>query len=417
MPTAKKTPSKGANLHSIDGGGARAASYEKYRTLFEQASDPIATFHLDGSIDDANQALEELSGFLKSELKDKGMSAFQPVMGGASESQKIPARARTFSPTFLEVPGTYEDVALVRKDGYIRVVDVSVRQVQESGQKEPLALVLFRDLSEKKRMERELITKHAELKNAYFELEKKTAELSSMQDTLVQAGKMAALGELAAGIAHELNQPLQAIRGYAQEVGYVAEKDSKAVSEGLSEIIRNVDKMAQIIQYLRTHVRKSSEGFEETSLHGAIDEALKMLSRQFQSRGVRVVKNFASDFPQIYANPLQLEQLFINLSTNARDAIESTGRGSGVITIATKFDGKFVEIEFSDDGIGMDQKTKQKAFNPFFTTKEVGHGMGMGLSISYGVVSKLHGSIVVESELRKGTTFKVRLPRDYRELA
>src|SRR5436309_11245678 len=113
-----------------------------------------------------------------------------------------------------------------------------------------------------------------------------------------------------------------------------------------------------------------------------------MLSRQFVSRGITVERNFAQNLPAVYSNPLQLEQVFINLATNARDAIEATGRGRGTIAISTRQAGNFLEVAFHDDGCGMSDKTKTKAFNPFFTTKEVGKGMGLGLSLSYGILSK-----------------------------
>jgi signal transduction histidine kinase len=129
-----------------------------------------------------------------------------------------------------------------------------------------------------------------------------------------------------------------------------------------------------------------------------------------------VERNFAKDLHQVYANPLQIEQVFINLATNARDAIEATGRGSGRITITTRSKGDFAEVYFKDDGVGMAERTKAKIFNPFFTTKEVGKGMGLGLSLSYGMISKLQGSIVVESEMGKGSTFVIRLPKDFREM-
>jgi len=383
----------------------------KYEALFDQASDAIVTIHSDGRIDAANQAVEELTGFLKDELEKARVDILIPD----PKATRIPDRARPLSTAFFVQPGTYEDIALLRKDGYVRLVDLSVRLVVGSG--EPLAIALFRDVTEKKRMERELITKHAELRNAYYQLEKKNAELQSMQETLVQAGKMAALGELAAGIAHELNQPLQGIRGYAQELQSLTTDHRPEVQSGFKEIISNVDKMASIIDYLRTFTRKSVEKHELTDIHQVIEEALKMLSRQFAARGIQVERRFNADLPKIYANPLQLEQVFINLATNARDAIEATGRGSGKVSITTRSAGDLVEVEFRDDGVGMNDRTKAKAFNPFFTTKEVGKGMGLGLSLSYGMVSKLHGSIVVESELGKGAAFLIRLPRDFRELA
>ncbi|HTL11706.1 MAG TPA: ATP-binding protein, partial [Bdellovibrionota bacterium] len=238
---------------------------------------------------------------------------------------------------------------------------------------------------------------------------------------LVQAGKMAALGELAAGIAHELNQPLMGIRGYAQELQTMVMpeihgKTREEAAAWFREVISNVDKMSKIIGYLRTFTRKSTEEHVMAGVQDAVEEALKMLSRQLASRGIEVVRDFASDVPQVYANPLQLEQVFINLVANARDAIEATGRGKGTIVIRTRKRDGFVDVAVQDDGVGMDDVIKGKAFNPFFTTKEVGRGMGLGLSLSYGIVSKIHGSILVESRLGQGSTFTVRVPRDFREL-
>ncbi len=393
----------------------------KYQALFDQASDAIIALRADGAIDAANQAVEEMTGYLKSEI----VSASVEILSPKTKSGSFQKHARALTAELFRFPGTYEDIAILRKDGYVRFVDLSVRMVSDASER--LVLALFRDVTEKKRMERELITKHAELKNAYYQLEKKNAELESMQETLVQSGKLAALGELAAGIAHELNQPLQGIRGYAQEIQSFlgmgvearpgAENSNPEARSALKEVISNVDKMSSIIDYLRVFTRKSVEQHESTDLHFAIEEALKMLSRQFAARGITVHREFQGEPALVYANPLQLEQVFINLATNARDAIESTGRGTGNIWIRTKALGNFVEVRFKDDGHGMNDRTKSKAFNPFFTTKEVGKGMGLGLSLSYGIISKIHGSILVESELGKGTEFLIRIPKDFRELA
>ncbi|MGK5087628.1 ATP-binding protein [Bdellovibrionota bacterium FG-2] len=395
---------------------AEAESENNYQILFDQASDAILTVLPTGKVDALNKAGEELTGYLKEELIGESIQLLIPD----PTKHRIPERARPLARETFKIAGTYEDIAVVRKDGYVTLVDVSVRRVQGSHSK--LSLAIFRDVSEKKRMERELITKHAELRNAYFQLEKQNAELHSMQETLVQSGKMAALGELAAGIAHELNQPLQGIRGYAQELQAIAlplianQEGFKQTQDGLQEVISNADKMAKIIDYLRAFTRKSTESHEFTNVHDRIEEALKMLARQFVTRGIQVTRCYGQELPPVYANALQLEQVFINLATNARDAIEATGRGSGKVSITTRINGEFVEVQFSDDGAGMNERTKSKAFNPFFTTKEVGKGMGLGLSLSYGMISKLHGSIRVESEMGKGTVFLVRIPRDFREL-
>jgi PAS domain S-box-containing protein len=391
--------------------------HSKYQAIFDQASDAIMTILPNGVIDGANQAIEDLTGHMKAELVGNSVQMLIPPHTNKSAHH----HGRPLTVGMFAASGTYEDVVVARKDGYNRFVDMNVRSISSGAS--TLTLALLRDVTAKKQMERELITKHTELRNAYLQLEKKNAELQAMQETLVQSGKMAALGELAAGIAHELNQPLQGIRGYAQELQSIAipivvnHQHGPEVEASLKEIVSNVDKMAAIIGYLRSFTRKSTEKHEMTDIHHAVEEAMKMLSRQFASRGIVVDRNFGKDVPLVYANPLQLEQVFINLATNARDAIEASGRGRGSIQIQTRPAGDFVEIVFKDDGLGMNERTLTKVFNPFFTTKEVGKGMGLGLSLSYGILSKLQGSIVVESELGKGAAFVIRIPVDFRELA
>lgn len=420
MSTAKARRLKLVDAALPASGTPESHPESHYEALFDQASDAIVTVDENGVIEAANQAIEELTGYLKVELVGKSIDIFVPKVG----IHKIPQRSRPIERPMLLTPGTYEDVCVLRKDGYFKFVDFIVRKVTNG--EAVFTLTLFRDVTEKKRMERELITKHTELLDAYKALERSNAELKSMQETLVQAGKMAALGELSAGIAHELNQPLQGIRGHAQELQDVAlpaletlaNTDlSTSVSGSLKDIITSVDKMAGIIGYFRTFVRKSTENFEFTQVQTAIDEATRMLTRQLSARGIVIHKDFAPGLPEVYANPLQLEQVFINLASNARDAIEATGRGSGNIWIKTQSGKDFVEVSFRDDGVGMNEKTKSKVFNPFFTTKEVGKGMGLGMSLSYGILSKLQASIVVESELGKGAEFLIKIPKDYRELA
>jgi len=178
--------------------------------------------------------------------------------------------------------------------------------------------------------------------------------------------------------------------------------------------------MKKIIQQLREFTRKSTEDYQESDVLNIIHESLKLLEQQFKSRGIEVKIQSANDLPLIYCNPFQLEQVFINLATNARDAIEANGNGSGNIEISVQWpntkDRRFIEILFRDDGCGMSSETKNRALEPFYTTKEVGKGTGLGLSVSYGILSKLHGSVMIESNPGKGTAFRITLPVDYRTL-
>ena len=382
-----------------------------YAAVFKNASEAIMVLTPRGDIQDLNTAAFKLLGIKKKDFESENLVHFDP-------ETDIPPRTRNFNLEFLQTEGTYEDVVFQRKDSReVRVVDLSTRKLDEN-----TCVVFLRDVTEKKNLDRELLLKHQELKSAYVELEKKNDELKATQAMLVQAGKLAALGELAAGIAHELNQPLMSIRGYSQEIQYhlshlTVDPNTRTILDlSLREVIEGSDKMAKIIQSLRTFTRRSTEDFEIFPASRPIEEALKMVTRQLESRGIEVLRTYPQSEPQIYANALQLEQVFINLTTNARDAIEATHRGRGKIQIQISDIGKFVEVRFQDNGAGMNEKTISKVFNPFFTTKEVGKGMGLGLSLSYGMISKIHGSIRVESEEGRGTTFVIRIPKDFREL-
>jgi two-component system NtrC family sensor kinase len=129
-----------------------------------------------------------------------------------------------------------------------------------------------------------------------------------------------------------------------------------------------------------------------------------------------VDRTFSGSIPRVFANALQLEQVFINLIGNGRDAIEATGRGHGVIRISTEAEQGTVVIRFRDDGSGMNERIRTRIFDPFFTTKEPGKGMGLGLSLSLGMISRINGTILVDSEIGRGTEFVIRIPEDYREV-
>ncbi|MBI3543014.1 MAG: PAS domain S-box protein [Deltaproteobacteria bacterium] len=384
-----------------------------YEVLFENASDAILVIDLNtGSITSANNAALELTGYLREEIVSKSAEQlFLSSETGMGHSQSL-------GWAHVESNGFFEDVVLRAKDGYPRYVSLSSKTLALGDSR--VAMCILRDVGEKKNMERDLITKHTELREAYVDLEKANAELKAMQETLVQSGKLAALGELAAGIAHELNQPLTAIKGFAQEARSAASSpkgcDTAYVGSCLGEVVQGADKMEKIISHLRNFTRKSTEDFAWVDVHAVIEESLVMLDKQLSARGIKVERGFDATLPKVWCNPFQLEQVFINLATNARDAIEAKASGSGRITIETRAEGDdLVEIRFADDGCGIPDSVKAKIFNPFFTTKEVGKGMGLGLSISYGILSRINASILVESGADRGTTFTIKLPVDYRK--
>ncbi len=402
-----------------------------YELLFNEANDALLLVNAgDWCIQSANKKMQELTGYLRDELIGQPISILFPE-DSSDNSRVKDLRDTRFRRSILSSSGFYEDVTLKKKDGYLAYITLSARTLsaEETGEN-PVTLCIIRDVGAKKVMERELITKHSELKNAYTELERAHIEIKAAQEALVQAGKLAALGELSAGVAHELNQPLTGILGFAQELekSLVEGKGTKDEIQFCGEIRKNGVRMNKIIKQLREFTRKSTEDYQESDLVAIIQESLNLLEAQFRTRGIVVEVKAHGNLPKIYCNPFKIEQVFINLATNARDAIAEKGLGHGKIKIDLfwpapptkdepgKGDERFLQVVFMDDGFGMNELTKSRAFDPFFTTKEVGSGTGLGLSLSYGILSQIHATMFIESNLGRGSTFHIKLPIDYRKL-
>jgi signal transduction histidine kinase len=256
---------------------------------------------------------------------------------------------------------------------------------------------------------------------AETDLEKAYNELKETQAQLVQTAKLASIGELAAGVAHELNQPLMVIRTTAQILIRSLQKlPPERVEEHLKTVERNTFRMMNIINHLRAFSRQSSAMLIDVDINRLLEEAFLMVGEQLRLRDIGVEKNLAPELPLCCGNPNQLEQVFLNLITNARDAItekiEKTGsqtKCKGRLDITTRISSEYpkhIEILFKDNGYGIPPELVEKIFDPFFTTKEVGKGTGLGLSISYGIIKDHKGGITVEETSSEGTTFKICLP-------
>lgn len=248
-----------------------------------------------------------------------------------------------------------------------------------------------------------------ELRSA--ELEASLAQLQSAQTQLVQAGKLASLGTLTAGIAHELNNPLAGIKLFAQNLLRFESSGLLTVEklrQTLTKIDTLVDKAADIIEHLRAFSRQTSGKLEMLVVNEPIGDALSMLSEQLRLRNIQVNIDLDQNLPAVRGNANQLEQVIVNLITNARDALNE--RDDKVISLRTFVNRGFVMIEVSDTGCGIPPDHLNKIFDPFFTTKTIGEGTGLGLSISHGIVEYHGGFIEVESVVDKGSTFRVKLP-------
>jgi C4-dicarboxylate-specific signal transduction histidine kinase len=250
-----------------------------------------------------------------------------------------------------------------------------------------------------------------DLRETTQEMERREHELRDKQEQLVQAGKLATLGELTTGVAHELNNPLNNIGLYVGNVIdriRLGEDDAEPLVADLEKAMEQVRKATEIISHLRTFGRAARVSIEQVDIDDVIERSLLLVHEQLRLRGIEVELELCPDELLVVANPIQLEQVFINLLTNARDALIDAKRKT--IRIASSRDEERIRIAFSDTGPGIPAELQQRIFDPFFTTKEVGTGTGLGLSITYSILKEYGGDISVESRPGKGATFMVELP-------
>lgn len=254
-------------------------------------------------------------------------------------------------------------------------------------------------------------------------LHKTYQDLKSTSAQLTQSAKLAAVGELAAGVAHELNQPLMVIRGHAQEM-----IEGNSVPENIRKDLKLIEKqtgrMMRIIDHLRAFARQSTGAFEQVNLNDVIDDSFTLITQQLKNHNIEIIKELDESIPRIWGDHNRLEQIFLNLMTNAKDAMEEKGKGvlsvktQPIIDMTGDKNGKVtgVLVLFSDTGAGIRDNIMDKIFDPFFTTKEVGKGTGLGLSISYSILKDHGGSITAESNDGTGTTFRLEFPVERRML-
>lgn len=271
----------------------------------------------------------------------------------------------------------------------------------------------------------ELSLAREELQSLNEDLEKRvrerTEQLDAAREKVIQSGRLAAVGELAAGVAHELNNPIAGILGYAQlDLERLAEQgaadlsddDLRKVAEHLTYIERESQRCKTIVENLLHFSQSSINSRSAVNLSRVLKDTLAMTGRQLSVRGIEVDAQIDDQLPLILGDKRQLQQVFANIILNAQRAM--SGGGKLNICARTQHDaegGPHVLVEFRDTGTGICRENLPKIFDPFFTTREVGEGNGLGLSVSYGIIREHGGEIDVESAVGSGSTFIVRLPR------
>ena len=230
-----------------------------------------------------------------------------------------------------------------------------------------------------------------------------------LRDKLVHAEKMAAVGQLVSGVAHEVNNPLTAILGFADLLLESTDLSEEARKD-LRVILQEAQRTKQIVQNLLSFARQMPPQRNAVQLNSILRKTIQLRSYDFNSHGVEVIEHLDEDLPEVIGDAHQLQQVFLNILNNAYDAVREVGRPARIEIMSTKA-GDAVEVSFSDNGNGIGIADVGKIFDPFFTTKEIGKGTGLGLSICYGIVKEHNGEILCHNNMGgNGATFIVRLP-------
>jgi C4-dicarboxylate-specific signal transduction histidine kinase len=365
--------------------------------LAEKGADAIDEAGLDAAA--LREQVEQLQ--LRVHLAEERRRALVHIMGDLNESNQKLADQRK---AMLHILGDYENdrSRLARQTERLDNSRRALLHILQDSHESNLRLGDSR---------KAMIHIMGDLRETTQEMERREQELRDKQEQLVQAGKLATLGELTTGVAHELNNPLNNIGLYLGNVIdriRLGELEIDPLVGDLEKAMEQVLKATEIISHLRTFGRAARVSIEQVDVDDVIERSLLLVQEQLRLRGIEVELELCPDELLVLANPIQLEQVFINLLTNARDALADSNRKA--IRIASSRDEDRIRIAFSDTGPGIPRDLQQRIFDPFFTTKEVGAGTGLGLSITYSILRDYGGDISVVSRPGQGATFMIELP-------
>ena len=349
----------------------RATEYQALtefsESIIESINAGVLACDLEGKVGSWNTAMEKLYGLARREAVGKSLQAVFPPelmaeLPRASDAQSVLSlyKFHLTTPASQALIVNISGVPLVGRDG------------QVLGR-----LLIFNDLTER----------------------------VNLEDQLVQAEKLSSIGLLAAGVAHEVNTPLAVIASQAQMLAR-QESPEDPRARTLDKIIKQAFRASEIVNHLLKFSRVSGSEYSNLELNKVVRETLSLVDPMLRGGKISVNTQFGPSLPLVYANFGRLQQVFMNLILNARDAMPSGGE----LTIATSSEDSSVRVEISDNGVGIPPEHLKRIFDPFFTTKAIGGGTGLGLAVTYGIIREHLGKIEVQSVVGRGTSFRVEFP-------
>jgi PAS domain S-box-containing protein len=362
------------NVRDISEEKAKEAELIRFYNVAENSVNPIQITDLNGKMIYVNRAFEVASGYSKEELLGKNPRVFGSGKFPSSFWDKMWATISSGKVWVGEVENR-------RKNGEPFYTQLLISPILEKDGKVSGYFAIHRDLTEKRTLERQLI--HTQ--------------------------KMESIGTLAAGIAHEVGNPLASISALVQ----VAQRSSKDpfVNEKLSLVKSQITRISKIIRDLVDFSRPSNYELELTDINKVIHEAVEITKVGTKAKDITFETNLSDSIPMLPLIADQIQQVFLNILLNAVDAIsEKKEKKNEKITVTSQADSDWLTITFVDTGPGIKEENINKIFEPFFTTKKEGKGTGLGLWVSYGIVKSFQGDIKVKSKINEGTTFVIKLP-------
>jgi len=426
---------------------ALRASEEQYRRLVETMSDGLAELDADMRITFVNSRLCAMVGFDRDEMIGRRVAGLPSIADREVLRDQLEKR-----PEGKDEP--YE-LRLVHREGRQVIARLSPRAIYDRAGRFKGSITVVSDITDRKHMEEELQRELAERSRAERELKEhrehleelvqaRTAELAEANERLrreiiereqaqqeleaqrtlsMRSDRLRSLGEMAAGMAHELNQPLQGVRGLAQQLAIAVdrgwEETKETVQDTAREIVAQVDRMTHVIEHVRMFARDAGKpDLSPVDANEVVRSSVDMIHAQCQAHGIDIRTELAEALPAVLANPFSLEEVLVNLLLNARDAVEEQNDQRPARTprvllrtgLRPADADTCVAIEVIDSGVGIPQDVLDKVFDPFFTTKEPRRGTGLGLSISRSIVEMFGGTIDLESTPGRETRVTILLP-------
>ncbi len=362
-------------------------SEEKYRSLYESMMDGYVLVDMDGRILKFNESYREMTGYAGNELPGLTYRDITPEKWHASEQEIVEKQ--------VLVRG-YSDVyekEYRAKDGTVFPIELRSFLLKDEAGNHAGMWAIVRDISGRKQIE---------------------SEARKLREDLAHVTRVSTLGELTSSLAHEINQPLAAILSNAQAAQRFLSQDQpdmKEIGEILGDIIRDDNRAAEVIRKIRSLLKKEETRYESLSLNDVVEEILNVIRNDTAIAALSIEKEFDTGLPAVWGDRIQLQQVILNLVLNAAESMWDAGPGSHRLTVVTsKRDGLFAEVSIRDNGPGIDAKVAGRLFEPFYTTKS--GGMGMGLAISRDIIKSHRGEIRAVNNPDRGAAFIFTVPFD-----